>query len=223
MTTMMSTSVATPTPPKPIRKPGKVRVVKALYNYTAQQPDELSFQEGDILYVHDNHLDPNWWKAKCGDREGLVPANYVEEQTQEIVSPLHDCARRGNVSMLKEYIKEGVSGTGLDIMGNTPLYWAACAGHLDCVNELLNLPNPVVNVQNKMGETALHAAASRGHIEIVKQLLHYNANPTIRNNDGLTAEQLSADLSIKNAIQLNQRDSRKVCGYTDDDYNDDSD
>ncbi|CAL7948522.1 unnamed protein product [Xylocopa violacea] len=219
----MSASVTTPIPPKPIRKPGKVKVVRALYNYTAQRPDELSFQEGELLYVYDNNIEPNWWRAKCNSKEGLVPANYVEEQTEEIQLPLHDAARRGNVALLKEYIKQGISGTGLDMMGNTPLYWAARAGHLDCVKELLTLPNLVVNVQNKVGETPLHAAASRGHIEIVNLLLESNANPMIKNNDGLMAEQLSSDLSIKNIIQLKQRDSNKICGYTDDDYNDDSD
>lgn len=71
----------------------------------------------------------------------------VEEQTEEIELPLHDAARRGNVSLLKEYIKEGVSGTGLDAMGNTALYWAVHAGHLDCVKELLNIPNSVINIQ----------------------------------------------------------------------------
>jgi hypothetical protein len=84
---------------------GRVRVVRALYKYTAQfvstvplpeldqiaafhlfhlfhpcvlllQPDELSFQEGDLLYVFDEVTDPNWWKARCGNQTGLIPSNY---------------------------------------------------------------------------------------------------------------------------------------------------
>jgi len=71
----------------------------------------------------------------------------VEEQTQEIELPLHDAARRGNISFLREYLKQGISGTGLDAAGNTPLYWAARTGHVECARELLNLSNPVINAQ----------------------------------------------------------------------------
>ncbi|KAG7203270.1 hypothetical protein KM043_010364 [Ampulex compressa] len=223
MSTIMNMPVKTPVPPKTTWKPGKVKVVRALYKYTAQRADELSFEEGDMLYVYDRDVEQNWWKAKCGNREGLIPVNYVEEQMQEIELPLHDAARRGNISALKEYLKQGVSGTGLDAAGNTPLYWAARAGHLDCVKELLNLPNSAVNVQNKMGDSPLHVAASHGHIDIINLLLESGADPTLKNNDGLTTEDLSSDTSIKNAIQLSQRHYNGTYGYADDDYKDESD
>lgn len=44
--------------------------------YFLLQPDELSFEEDDVLYVTANASDPNWLQAKCGDRTGIVPANY---------------------------------------------------------------------------------------------------------------------------------------------------
>jgi len=47
-----------------------------MFKYTATQPDELSFEEGDTLYITDSS-DPNgWWKAKCNNRSGLIPSNY---------------------------------------------------------------------------------------------------------------------------------------------------
>lgn len=49
---------------------------KALYDYTAQRPDELSFKEGDLIYIIDMLSDKNWWRAKSGDLTGLVPFNY---------------------------------------------------------------------------------------------------------------------------------------------------
>lgn len=46
------------------------------------QADELSFDEGDILYVYEKDVDSNWWKAKCGSREGLIPVNYGQNYFQ---------------------------------------------------------------------------------------------------------------------------------------------
>jgi hypothetical protein len=71
----------------------------------------------------------------------------VESQMEEVEQPLHEAARRGNLDFMQECLKQGVSGTGLDKAGNTPLYWASHAGHVDCVRELLALPRPAVNVQ----------------------------------------------------------------------------
>lgn len=51
-------------------------MVRAVYKYVAMQEDELSFEEGDMLYIVDMS-DPNgWWKAKCNNRTGMIPSNY---------------------------------------------------------------------------------------------------------------------------------------------------
>lgn len=74
-----------------------------------------------------------------------------------------------------------------------------------------------------MGDTPLHVAASHGHLEITNLLLEHDADVTLKNNDGVTAEELASDVSIKNAIQLNQRRYDSTYGYDDEDYDDDSD
>ena len=65
---------------KPIRpppKPGQVKVYKALYDYNASRPEELSFKEGDTIYIIDMITDKNWYKAKSSDEKvGWVPSNY---------------------------------------------------------------------------------------------------------------------------------------------------
>ncbi|XP_015117566.1 osteoclast-stimulating factor 1 [Diachasma alloeum] len=217
------TSTKSPQPPKPVRRPGKVKVVRALYNYTAQHADELSFEEGQLLYVHDLDTDPNWWKAKCGEKEGLIPSNYVEEQMEQVELPLHEAARRGNISFLLECLRQGVSPTGLDSAGNTPLYWAARAGHVDCVRHLLSLQNTGINAQNKMGDSPLHVASVHNHLEVVNLLLDSGASPALRNNDNLLAEELTTDPAIINSIQMSQRNCDRDYGYSAEDYNDDSD
>lgn len=55
-------------------------VVIALYSFTSQNEEELSFQRGERLEIIDKPSnDPDWWMARnaSGDT-GLVPKNYVQ-------------------------------------------------------------------------------------------------------------------------------------------------
>lgn len=182
---------------------GKVTVLRALYGYTAQQEDELTFSEGDILYLVDQ-TDQDWWKARCGMKVGLIPSNYVEMKMDTIENPVHDAARRGNVEFLKECLKNGVSSTGLDASGNSPLHWSAKGGHLECVQEIISNamkqyrnPKNFVNAQNKLGDTPLHGAASKDHVPIVSMLLEHGADPTLKNKDNQRPIDLTHDPKVK--------------------------
>ncbi|KAG8228220.1 hypothetical protein J437_LFUL004345 [Ladona fulva] len=190
-------------PPKLAPKPGTVKVVRAQYNYTAQQPDELTFHEGEVMYVFDQLTDPNWWKARCGNRTGLIPSNYVETHTEEIDLPMHEAARRGNLNFLKECLQQGVSPTALDKAHNTPLHWACHAGHVECVHELLPVSGKAINYQNKLGDTPLHSAASRGHVEIVSLLLNTSvpANAHLTNAMNETPLDLASNPLVKKVLE----------------------
>ncbi|KAM9842353.1 apoptosis-stimulating of p53 protein 1-like [Aulostomus maculatus] len=54
-------------------------LVYALWDYTAQQADELSFSEGDTLTVlrRRDDTETEWWWARLNDREGYVPRNLL--------------------------------------------------------------------------------------------------------------------------------------------------
>ncbi|GAB6018774.1 Osteoclast-stimulating factor 1 [Chamberlinius hualienensis] len=208
-------------PPKPAPKPGHVKVVKAMYKYTAQYPDELSFEEGETLYILDMSSDPNWWKAKCGERSGLIPSNYVEENTESIDNPLHEAAKRGNISFLLECLSNKVSVNGLDKAGSTALHWAARGGHLDCIEKLLEVPNIQINVQNKLGDTPLHSAAWKGHSEIVKLLLEKGARTDMLNKDDKTPYDLAKE--TETAALLKSHSLTKVGDAEDYGESDDSD
>lgn len=177
-------------PPKP-QKPGLVKVFKALYKYEATQPDELSFQEGDILYIPASEMTPSdgdaWWKATCRGVSGLIPSNYVDVSSgaaDAIEAPLHEASKRGQLDFLRECLQHRIPINGLDKSGSTPLYWSAHGGHEDCIKEMMKYGSKVqLDIQNKMGDTALHAASWKGHAKIVQMLLSAGANPQIRNND----------------------------------------
>lgn len=51
----------------------------AVFDYTAQQPDELSFKAGQQLTVlrKGDESEREWWWSRLGDKEGYVPRNLL--------------------------------------------------------------------------------------------------------------------------------------------------
>ncbi|CAG8570493.1 18415_t:CDS:2 [Dentiscutata erythropus] len=79
-----------------------VSICIALYDYTAQNNDEIFFKEDDILYILENDDDKRW-KAKLkiekseGDENteegqiGLVPSNYIQEaECKSVLKAVYD-------------------------------------------------------------------------------------------------------------------------------------
>uniref|UniRef100_A0A8R1DMK5 Osteoclast-stimulating factor 1 n=1 Tax=Caenorhabditis japonica TaxID=281687 RepID=A0A8R1DMK5_CAEJA len=190
---MSTTNRSAPPPPAP--KPGR--------------DQELTFNEGDLMYVSDEQPNKDWFQASIGGKKGLVPANYVaSENMEELPNPLHEAARRGNMPMLTECLRERVSVNSLDKSGSTPLYWAAHGGHVAAVDALLKEPKIAVSVQNKIGDTPLHAAAYKGHVDCVRLLLAASANPFIRNQDGKLPIAVTKDTDVAALLDKAVRENR---------------
>ncbi|XP_078513066.1 intersectin-1 isoform X10 [Lissotriton helveticus] len=74
------TNKSTPTePPKPTTLPSMCQVI-GMYDYIAQNDDELAFAKGQIINVL-NKEDPDWWKGEVNGHVGLFPSNYVKLTT----------------------------------------------------------------------------------------------------------------------------------------------
>ena len=54
--------------------------VLAIYDYNADKEDELTFQEGQTIYVLKKN-DDGWWEGVMEGITGLFPGNYVESPT----------------------------------------------------------------------------------------------------------------------------------------------
>lgn len=56
--------------------------VIALYPYTAQHADELTFQKDAVINVIKKD-DPDWWQGEYNGSVGMFPSNYVQNTTPE--------------------------------------------------------------------------------------------------------------------------------------------
>ncbi|XP_064473035.1 SH3 domain-containing kinase-binding protein 1-like isoform X5 [Ornithodoros turicata] len=67
-------------PPKPVREQAKV-----LYTYEAQNDDELTIKEGDVITIITKEVeDKGWWKGELGGRIGVFPDNFVKLIKDEV-------------------------------------------------------------------------------------------------------------------------------------------
>lgn len=49
------------------------------YSYNADNEDELSLKENDIIVILDKELeDAGWWKGELNGKVGVFPDNFVE-------------------------------------------------------------------------------------------------------------------------------------------------
>ena len=64
-------------PPFSLLSPGSLSSVEALYDYTKDKEDELSFVAGTVIYVVKKN-DDGWYEGVTNGITGLFPGNYVE-------------------------------------------------------------------------------------------------------------------------------------------------
>uniref|UniRef100_A0A8D2GMS9 Osteoclast-stimulating factor 1 n=1 Tax=Urocitellus parryii TaxID=9999 RepID=A0A8D2GMS9_UROPR len=164
--------------------------------------------------------DTNWWKGTCKGRTGLIPSNYVAEQAESIDNPLHEAAKRGNLSWLRECLDNRVGVNGLDKAGSTALYWACHGGHKGNMFCLLLKTNLC---DNKLGDTALHAAAWKGYADIVQLLLAKGARTDLRNNEKKLALDMATNAACASLLKKKQGTDALRTLSNAEDYLDDED
>ncbi len=54
-----------------------VQLYEAQFDYDAQEDNELSFKEGDVITVLDTFKGAGWWKCQLNGNVGLVPQNFM--------------------------------------------------------------------------------------------------------------------------------------------------
>jgi hypothetical protein len=117
--------------------------------YDAQRPTELSYEQDDIVFVSSHDERDGYVQARIGQQNGLVLAANREcahacthnvHIVDDVLTPLHEAAKRGNADFAGECLAAGVSVNALDKSGSTPVFWAAHAGYVDILRTLLDQP-----------------------------------------------------------------------------------
>ncbi len=130
---------------------------------------------------------------------------------------IHSAARMRDVEAVRQQLAAGVD---VDVVngraengdgGNTALWFAAQGPWPNGVDvaRVLIKSGADVNKQCEHGRTALHMAAAWGHADVVQLLLENGTNPTILDEEGLTAPMVARDGYRSNKVTAQERSA--VC------------
>ncbi|XP_007939666.1 GRB2-related adapter protein [Orycteropus afer afer] len=62
---------------EPLFEASRAGFVQAQFDFSAQDPSQISFRRGDIIEVLER-VDPHWWRGRLCGRVGFFPRSYVQ-------------------------------------------------------------------------------------------------------------------------------------------------
>ena len=136
------------------------------------------------------------------------PLTEVEFRTVNDESALMLAALRGYIDVCKELIARNAD---VNKPGWTPLHYAATGGHGKIVELLLD-HHAYIDAASPNASTPLMLASKYGTIDVVNQLLNAGADPSIKNDLGLTAIDFAMQVQrddIVRVISASVRSKRK--------------
>lgn len=126
------------------------------------------------------------------------PKTNVEFRTVKDESPLMLASLRGQLDLARKLIERGAD---VNKPGWAPLHYAATNGHLEIMDLLLE-NHAYIDAESPNGTTPLMMAAMYGSTPAVKLLLDAGADPTLRNQLGMTAVDFANKASRRDAADM---------------------
>lgn len=112
----------------------------------------------------------------------------VNLTNQDGATALMLAAFNGHTRVVELLLKHGANVNHVDNGGRTALMYAATDANLETLKLLIDSKINIDATENTEGFTALMFATAEGHIEATKLLLSANADTTLADKDGDTAE-----------------------------------
>lgn len=73
---------------------GRKEMVTSLFEYSAQNDDELNLKRGSVIEVISKDCKisggEGWWTGKCDSKLGVFPSNFVKTDVGAALSSLRD-------------------------------------------------------------------------------------------------------------------------------------
>jgi len=132
--------------------------------------------------------------------EALIdwPKTKVEWRSAKDESPLMLAALKGHKELVRKLIARDAD---VNKTGWTPLHYAATGGHLEIMRMLLD-EYAYIDAESPNKSTPLMMAAQYGTPAAVRLLLEAGADPTLRNELGLSAVEFAQRASRPDAAEL---------------------
>ena len=156
-------------------------------------PNTLSPQgvHGLLLAVQEPSL-------KVADVLVRWPRTNVESRTAKDESPLMLACLRGYLDLARKLIARDAD---VNKTGWAPLHYAATNGHTEIMDLLLE-NHAYIDAESPNGTTPLMMAAMYGSTAAVKLLLDAGADPTLRNQLGMTAIDFANKASRREVAEM---------------------
>lgn len=131
----------------------------------------------------------------------------IDQQNKHLDNVLLYASAEGNFDIVELAIEAGADTTITNRFGGTALIPAADRGHVDIVRLLLERSDVDINHINDLHWTALLEAVILGnggkqHQEIVALLLEHGADPSINDEEGVTALQHARERGFSEMVTL---------------------
>ncbi|MES2633657.1 MAG: ankyrin repeat domain-containing protein [Pseudomonadota bacterium] len=126
------------------------------------------------------------------------PKTNVESRTPQDESPLMIAALRGHLEVVRKLIDRGAD---VNKPGWTPLHYAATSGHVPIIALLLE-NHAYIDAESPNKTTPLMMAVHYGSAEAVKHLLEAGADPSLKNQLGMTAVDFANRANRKDMAEL---------------------
>lgn len=133
------------------------------------------------------------------------PKTKLNAQNPHDETPLMMAAFDNRIDLAKLLIEKGAD---VNKTGWTPLHYAATKGHVEMMKLLLEM-HAYIDAESPNGTTPLMMAAHYGTALATKLLLDEGADPTLKNEKGLSALDFALNGPEKNSVELVEEGLRR--------------